>query len=354
MPGPTTKPGGVLFLTRFDQVDMLGKWWQYVDVARRVAGVESTFWNLRDGATEADMDVALASAQPAAVVVLTLAIHPAAIRRMAQQNPSRTWLITCHSNPAHLPLEGAILRWTEYLQLTQELPNVFMGMPDAKVVEAMRLAGHKVLYWPNVLQPMPDDQPAAKVPDPELPLVVGLFQQPRPMKNVAHQLLACAAYQRITGRPVRVLWTWCDGPPHVLAHCVDMHRMADMLQLDHVPVSHVERSRFLRHVLPRVDLCLQVSFTESWNYVAQEALAAGVRVVGSPAIVFLPPELQANPDNPIEVAETMIYALACEPPQLEHVVQLQNAAFVDLFRWLLLGAEEGTGGHVGQHLQPGG
>ena len=54
-----------------------------------------------------------------------------------------------------------------------------------------------------------------------------------------------------------------------------------------------------------VDVGLQCSFSESFNYVAIEHLAAGVPVVGSSATRYLPKEWQADPERPEEIADKL-------------------------------------------------
>jgi hypothetical protein len=57
-----------------------------------------------------------------------------------------------------------------------------------------------------------------------------------------------------------------------------------------------------RHTVAHMDLCLQPSFTETFNIVSADACAEGVPVVGSDAIEWLPRHWQADVDSAEDIA----------------------------------------------------
>jgi hypothetical protein len=54
-----------------------------------------------------------------------------------------------------------------------------------------------------------------------------------------------------------------------------------------------------------MDVCLQVSLTESFNITSADAVSMGVPLVGSPAIRWLPSRSQASVDSASAIAAAM-------------------------------------------------
>ena len=97
----------------------------------------------------------------------------------------------------------------------------------------------------------------------------------------------------------------------------DMRRFVHRLGLTTRELGWLPHEQFREYVREHIDLALQVSATESFNYVALDHTSQGIPVVGSPAITHLPPEWQANPDDPTDIAACLQrviaeYSRACE------------------------------------------
>ncbi len=81
-------------------------------------------------------------------------------------------------------------------------------------------------------------------------------------------------------------------------------------------------AEFLEHTQEAVDVGLQVSFTESFNYVAIEQMLCGKPVIGSPAIRYLPEAWQANPDDPDEIADVLVGLIENYEVESERAVEV--------------------------------
>ncbi len=71
----------------------------------------------------------------------------------------------------------------------------------------------------------------------------------------------------------------------------------------------LEHDAFL-DLVAEMDFCLQVSLSETFCICAADAVAAGVPLVGSPAIRWLPKEAQADPASAESIAAHMENAWA--------------------------------------------
>ena len=65
-----------------------------------------------------------------------------------------------------------------------------------------------------------------------------------------------------------------------------------------------EHEDFLE-LIGSMDMCLQVSFTESFNIISADAISMGVPLVGSEAIAWLPERSQADVNQVASIVEAM-------------------------------------------------
>jgi hypothetical protein len=100
-------------------------------------------------------------------------------------------------------------------------------------------------------------------------------------------------------------------------------------------------------VAEKVDVGLQVSFTESFNFVALDHLQVGKPVIGSSAIRFLPARWQASVDDPRDIANRLLRVLRRYPIESRRALryakrkaQASNAAFLETIDSLLSGQSD--------------
>lgn len=207
--------------------------------------------------------------------------------RLARQYPRVKFVAVNHSSIAHFATTPDIWRkhWA-YFRLAEQLPNCYLATPDERNLQAALrpdIAG-KLVWLPNPVR-MTDWTPRSMGEPP----TVSLIAAGRPMKNLPTQLLAYGLASR--ARPMRLLVSTRGGIASMLREaCHHLQIDAEFADWQDWP-EYQER-------LQSIDIGLQVSHTESFNYVALEHMLAGVPVVGSSAIRYLPGFCQAPIDDP--------------------------------------------------------
>jgi len=140
---------------------------------------------------------------------------------------------------------------------------------------------------------------------------VGLFVPSRGYKNIASQLAAVKLLQ--------------NRDPSLLLHTNVMdtkyRRLISMLNIQAEFYPWLPEEEYYR-LLGSLRLILHVSLSESWAYGVSDAMLLGTVCLVSRAIDWVDPSLGLtveNPDNPIEIAEKMNYALGV--PRLSKQVE---------------------------------
>jgi glycosyltransferase involved in cell wall biosynthesis len=138
--------------------------------------------------------------------------------------------------------------------------------------------------------------------------IVSLFCSPNEYrrKNILNSLLAVA-------RLSKPYLLYVNG----LSEHPDYRRLLEQFRIRYREWSWMQTPQY-RRVLNRVDIGLQVSFSEAFDFVAAEHLQRGIPVVASrmvPALDSMSPLVKRrciveNPDDPLEIAAKLEYLLA--------------------------------------------
>jgi glycosyltransferase involved in cell wall biosynthesis len=156
---------------------------------------------------------------------------------------------------------------------------------------------------PSTLAEFPPIRPHRANPLP----IISLFCSPNEYrrKNILNSLLA------ISNLDTPYL-LYLNG----LSENPDYRRLLERFRIRYRDWSWMEPKQY-RRVLNRVDIGLQVSFSEAFDFVAAEHIQRGIPVVGSrmvPALDLMPPRVKEwcvveNPDDPLEIAAKLEYLL---------------------------------------------
>jgi len=130
-------------------------------------------------------------------------------------------------------------------------------------------------------------------------LRLGLFGANRPLKNFLSSGAAAVELARRLRVPIELLLSSGRNEGG------NFRALEEMTEdIGNLRVVYVDWLRWpaFRSRLRAVDLVFQVSYTETFNVVAADAIAEGVPVVASEAIDWVPPWWQAKADEPLDVA----------------------------------------------------
>ncbi len=208
------------------------------------------------------------------------------------------FVILSHSNVGFLQAdpEGVMLL-RQYHELAETHRNLKVGGNSEKFVKWMQEAyGHDSILLPN-LYPLPDN-PKDKRWDGKSPLKIGAFGAVRPYKNFMTAAGAAIVIHRFLNVPVELhMSTGGEGgtTEAIEQMCANVHGVT--------LIKHEWQfwDKFIQ-LVSKMDLLLQVSYTESFNLITADGIAVGVPSVVSTAIEWAPQTWKADSDNVIDVA----------------------------------------------------
>ena len=244
-------------------------------------GIESHLVEVKDNNA---IDREVTKYKPTHVVIEALWVIPSKFEVLTKLHPNVEWIIRVHSDIPFLANEGVSVEWIyEYMKF----PTVKVSANLKKTnYELSELIGKDLVYLPNyypvgffnVTQPRPNEK---KV------LNVGCFGAVRPLKNQLIQAIAAIKYAdlydkklkfhinvaRVEGRGEPVLKNirslFENNPKHTL--------------IEHQWLTHDE---FI-DVVQRMDLGMQVSFSETFNIVSADFVNNNIPVVVSDEVYWV-------------------------------------------------------------------
>lgn len=244
---------------------------------------------------------------PTRVVIEAVWATPAKLAELQKLYPKIQWTVRVHSEIPFLALEGMAIGWlAEYRK-----QGIEVAFNSAQTVSDFLAIGASV-YLPNWY---PLDPPASQVVGASAEgrsatiLHVGCFGAIRPLKNQLEQAFAAVLYAR---KLKKALWFHMNGSRIEQNGGSSLRSIEALLHTTAIGgnlVLHpwLDHGGF-RALVKQMDICLQVSLSESFNIVAADAVSQHVPLVGSPAIAWLPSASQANPASASDIAEKMGHA----------------------------------------------
>jgi len=222
--------------------------------------------------------------KPVAVVLEAVWVTPEKMAELIGLHSLVKWTVRAHSEIAFLAQEGCAVEWlVEFAQLGVEVAfNSVQTAADwrGSMGDAVCLPNHYPLRAPR---PRLESEDA---------LHVGCFGAIRPFKNQLMQAMAAVEFARRQGRPLVF---------HMNGGRVEQFGEANLKNIK-AAIAASNQTLVLEPWLPhaeflelvaRMEICLQVSLTESFNIVSADAVSMGVPLVGSSAVSWLPRRSQA-------------------------------------------------------------
>ena len=261
------------------------------------SGISHSLCVLSDNILEKWLE-AIDKAQPKVVLIRALLCSELLVEILANRFPNINFVSTCHSALAFAGTTPIIVtRAVKLIELSRQYPNVYYGHADDIEAKAfLRIFGPEcpIIWLPNVVKS--SIAFIKRVHDVELTHIF-LCCVWRSLKNMLGQIYAVA----YAARTKRIRFSLSvpnvganDKIPVLIEEC------RKLPEFDMVMVSWRDNQDYIEWMKQNTDIVMQCSFTESFNYVAWEAMDLGIPVIGSPAITYCP--IQANPDSIVEMA----------------------------------------------------
>jgi hypothetical protein len=241
------------------------------------------------------IDKVVTEFDPDIVVLEALWVSPLKLNELVNipRHKKRKWIIRIHSKAPFLANEGVALKWiSEYILID----NVLIAPNTRELTEQLRFAlpYGEFIYLPNIYK-FEKFEDRSKLKN-DCFVNIGCFGAIRPMKNTFHQALACIEFAELKNKTLRF---------HVNTSRIEQSGESVVKNLRslfennrHELVEHkwYHHKDFLS-VVSEMDMGVQVSFTESFNIVTADFVAADVPIIVGEDIGWMPDFLKCRPTS---------------------------------------------------------
>jgi hypothetical protein len=215
--------------------------------------------------------------------------------------PKVKWVIRNHSEIPFLANEGIAMEWTlKYLAYD----NVIVASNAPRAAEQMAMLSEAKFGYPRNVTYLPNYYPIDKVKMQKNkfsgPVIdIGCFGAIRPLKNHLMQAIAAIDFARWVGKPMNfhINATRIEGGGSPILK--NLRALFEPFK-DFNLVEHEWNPNY-HEIIAKLDLGMQVSFSETFNICTADFLAQGIPVVTSSEIFWNENLLHADPTDPIDI-----------------------------------------------------
>lgn len=237
------------------------------------------------------------------VVIMAQWIATKHLAIMVREFPEIQFTVDCHSNIAFLQAEpAAITLIREAIDLETGTTNFRMASNNARIVEALQhMYGRPILYLPNLYY-LHGHEPVLRPAWNGGTLRIGAFGSLRIYKNFS---TAIAAAVELTQDLKTHSEIWINsGRTDGGNNTVYKTAVAWTQNLPNVTLKELHWASWpeFKRVVGSMNVCMQPSFTETFNNVTADALCEGTPSVVGHSIEWAPASWKADPDNCPEVS----------------------------------------------------
>jgi hypothetical protein len=272
-------------------------------------GVEASMVEVDDNNS---IDGEVTRVRPTHVIIEAFWVVPEKFDVLTKLHPDVRWIVRNHSEVPFLANEGIAFGWIAgYLQRGIEIMcNASRALADVRSVAlAYGVSDRLVTYGPN-FYPTAGTGFAMPPAGAESGVVrIGCFGAIRPLKNTMSQAIAAiAAARALRWRlefHINATRLEGNGDPILknlrqMFEALPQHTLVEHDWLPHGPFTDLVRT---------MDLVMQVSFSETFNIVAADAVEAGVPVVVSSEVAWLGSYARAEPENIDSITQAVLRVL---------------------------------------------
>lgn len=249
--------------------------------------------------------------RPNFVIIEAYWVVPEKFEILTKLHPNVKWIIRNHSEMPFAAQEGIVMDWTlNYLNY----PNVFIAGNSCRSYKDMEIIVkstypdklNHVAYLPNMY---PTTHRRLTIPKLETEFIdVACFGAIRPLKNHLMQAVAAIKFAEDKHKKLRFHINGGrieggSGSNNILKNLRELFSKSPIHALvEHDWYSH---DKFLE-ALEKMDMGLQVSFSETFNIVGADMAHVGLPVVFSKEVLWAPKHVHADPTS-----STSIYKAMC-------------------------------------------
>jgi len=256
-----------------------------------------------------DIDREVTLYKPTHVIIEALWVVPNKFNILHKLHPHVKWIIRLHSQLPFLSNEGIAIKWlSEYL----DHKSVFIAVNSPRMLDEVKyLLYHehhkKVIYLPNYY---PEKYKYKKQEKKHHHIDISCFGSIRPLKDQLIQAFAAIEFADKIGKKlnfhINVGRYEGKGEP-ILNNLIALFENQE--HNGHKLVMHewMPRHEFLE-LCRKMDIGMQVSFSETFNIVGADLISQGVPLVGSSEIPWLSRFFAANPNKSNNIYRKLLLA----------------------------------------------
>jgi hypothetical protein len=219
--------------------------------------------------------------KPDVVIIEALWVVPSKFEILQKLHPNINWIIRLHSELPFLANEGIAIEWlNEYVKYE----NVQIASNSVYLIEALSsYLESDIIYLPNYY-PVTIEHVKRYIDKPIIN--IGLFGAIRPMKNTLTQAIAAINYANQEHKLLRLhinVGRIEQKGENVLKNLRALFKdsIHELIEYD-----WLQHDEFLK-VVKQMDICLQVSLSETYNIVIADAVNQNIPVVTTSEIPFV-------------------------------------------------------------------
>lgn len=252
--------------------------------------------------------------KPTHVIIEALWVVPSKFEILEKLHPTVKWIIRLHSETPFLANEGIAMDWVYgYMKYK----NVIVSINSKRIMKEFNaILPKSVLYLPNFY-------PLSKVENNHTQepgvINIGCFGAIRPLKNQLLQAVSAIEFANEEGLKLKFHINGTrienNGDP-VLKNIRNLF----INNPNHELIEHtwMEHDKFVE-LIQSMDICMQVSFSETYNIVTADAVNSRVPVVVSPEIKWVFGLFKAIPVNSRDIIKKLRFAYYTQGMGLERI-----------------------------------
>lgn len=247
--------------------------------------------------------------RPRVVIIEALWVVPEKLRLLKRLHPEVRWIVRLHSKLPFIASEGMAMQWIADIAALQA--HVELAANSVAMCHDLRVSQHvNVIYLPNHYE-VDLKHRLPKVQSSDGTISVSCFGAIRPLKNQLLQAVAALRYadENYLSLRFHINSTRVEGSGEsVLKNIRALFTSSSRHQLvEHAWLPHADFKAFIRE---KIDLGLQVSYSETYNIVTADHIDCGVPVVVSDEITFVDRAFVADPNSVLSIVCAMEKALS--------------------------------------------
>lgn len=256
--------------------------------------------------------------KPEIVVIEALWVVPEKFFILRKLHPTVRWVIRLHSEIPFLANEGIAMQWLKGYAF--QYPAVVIASNSRETTRDLSCAlDVPVLFLPNYYTAenrLVSPRSVKRI------INISCFGAIRPLKNQLIQAIAAMRFADECGLILKfhINGTRIEGKgDNVYKNLVNLFADSKHILVEHYWHHH---SVFKEVIRDKIDVGLQVSFTESYNIVAADHIDCGVPVVTSKEVPFVPFAFRADPTSVDDIVDKIRFAVLTRWIRLHHVNNL--------------------------------